>query len=126
MPSHCRIAAAITLFVLVGCSEVVAPAPLCANLVNVEGVVYTAAGGPLSSAAVLSSEAFAEVTARRECVDVNPKEGDNAALEPGESNFLPEGTTVHRVHGFNAEERLAYRLGTEEDKWQILVPVPGY
>lgn len=122
MPAYWRIAAATVLLAITGCSEVTAPAGSCAALLNIDGVMYTKDNGSVASAAVVSSGAVGEVNALRECVDVNPKEGDNVLL-PGESNFLPAGTTIHSVEGFTSQERLAYRLDTE-DVWYILVPLP--
>jgi hypothetical protein len=108
------------------CADTAGPAALCPALVNIEGILYVPATGiaPVPASSV-SAEAVHEVTAQRPCIDVNPVEGDNV-LQPGESNFLAEGTKLHAVDGFPAEERLAFLAfpdGVDAGEWHILIPL---
>jgi hypothetical protein len=110
------------------CADVAGPAGVCLSVVNVQGIMYTTAGGSIPAASI-SAEAFAEVMARRPCIDVNPSEGANI-VQPGDSNFLDQGTKLHTVEGFTAEERLAFLAfpdgsATDGGEWQILIPIPG-
>jgi hypothetical protein len=108
------------------CVDAAGPTAVCPALVNVQGVLYTLGAGiaPVPAGSV-SAEAVHEVTAQRPCIDVNPIEGDNV-LQPGESNFLAEGTKLHAVEGYAAEERLAFLAfpdGVDSGEWNILVPL---
>jgi hypothetical protein len=105
---------------------VAGPAEACQPLVNVQGIMYTTADGSIPAGSI-SAEAFAEVMARRPCIDVNPSEGDNV-VQPGESNFLDQGTKLHTVESYTAEERLAFLAfpdgGEPDGEWHILIPMP--
>lgn len=62
------------------------------------------------------------MSAEKPCIDVivhgEAGSEDANVLAPGESNFLPAGTTLHAVQGFPAEERLAWLA--PEGEWRVL------
>jgi hypothetical protein len=121
------IAVVAMVAIVASCADVAGPAGACLALVNVQGIMYTTASGSVPAGSI-SSQAFAEVMARRPCIDVNPSEGDNV-VQPGDSNFLDQGTKLHTVEGYIAEERLAFLAfpdGSGSDgEWHILIPMPG-
>lgn len=90
---------------------------LCVAVVNVGGVFYSPDSVPSVSQAEVS-DAVLNVTRNTGCLD----QGQPAdPLEHGESNFLDAGTVLHRVAGFEPEQRLAYWAPVVAE-WLVLAP----
>ena len=89
----------------------------CIAVVNVDGTFMTSVGDVVAADSVTTT--YLEVSRNTGCLD----QGEPSdPLQSGESNFLPTGTELHRVIGFEPTERLAYRIGTGE--WLLLASVP--
>lgn len=105
---------------LAGCSDPVAATGACVALVNVNDVLYSPVEPP--TVAAVSSDIYLSITRNTGCLDT----GQQAeALSHGESNFLPVGTTLHQIEGFDPEERLAH-WSSEFEEWQVLAPDPDF
>lgn len=104
---------------LPGCSDPVASDGLCLTAVNVGGVLFTLAEGDAPAAAAVVQEPLVTVTRNSGCLDQGEADVE---LAPGESNFLPVGTTIHRITGYDADERLAVLYGVSGG-WQALAPL---
>jgi hypothetical protein len=91
----------------------------CAAVVNVDGTFLTAAGAVVPADSVEGT--YLEVTRHTGCLD----QGQSTdPLDSGESNFLPVGTELHRVVGFEPTDRLTYRGDSGE--WRLLSTIaPG-
>jgi hypothetical protein len=123
IPMNRTSTAVLLVAVVAACSEPITSDRLCVTAVNVAGIIYGSSGGPSAYAdpATVSADVYATVTRNTGCQD----EGGvrNVALAHGESNFLPAGTTLHRITGFEAAERLAvWRPLIGE--WNVLLPRP--
>jgi hypothetical protein len=95
------------------------PEGLCLAVVNVGGVFYTTPASPPSVAPADVSDLFLEVTRDTGCLDQGEPSDE---LASGESNFLPAGTALHRVVGFEPEERLTYWAPVVQE-WLPLAPL---
>ena len=97
---------------------------MCAAAVKLEGSLYFSAK-PTSEppAGVDRSAPYARVSVYDPtCNDtVRPGEIPDWSMEDGESNFLPVGTPLYRIHGHPFSERLA---APRDDAWFLLAP-PG-
>lgn len=107
---------------LAGCSDPVAPEGSCVAVVNVHGVMYGTPSIEPPAASAVSAEAYLTITRSTGCLD----EGQPSdPLAHGESNFLPVGATLHRIEGFEPEERLAHWSDVLEE-WRVLAPHPAF
>jgi len=105
---------------LVMCEEPAGNDVTCAAAVNVDGVLYEELQTPVDETTV-SPEVYLTLSANPGCQD----EGEPAGrLKPGQSNYLPAGTELHVVDGFDPSERLAFRDDLF-DQWRGLAPVGG-
>lgn len=91
----------------------------CVAVVNVDGVYMTTEGGvvPVDSVGV----PYLTVGRSTGCLDQGEP---NDPLGPGESNFLEAGTELRRVAGYEATERLAYRIDSGE--WLAVSALDGH
>ena len=105
---------------VLGCEDSrTGPEALCIAVVNVAGVSFTSgSAGPFDPTSV-STEPYLAGTRRTGCLD----QGQTSdPLGHGESNFLPVGTELHTMAGFQAMERLAWWNDTLGE-WSILTPL---
>jgi hypothetical protein len=91
----------------------------CVAVVNVGGTLYTPASLP-SVAPADVGPVHVEVTLDTGCLDQGQP---SVELGHGESNFLDVGTKIHRVDGFEPEERLTHWSDVVEE-WLLLAPAP--
>jgi hypothetical protein len=110
------------LGLLVACGEsTVAVEGSCVAAVNIDGTTYH----PASLPPVLAEDVgafYVEVTLNTGCLDQGEPPVE---LGHGESNFLEVGTKIHRVDGFEPEERLAL-WAPIVGEWSPLVPHPVF
>lgn len=100
--------------VVSGCGESpVGVEGTCVAVANIDGVFMTTGEGVLAPDSV--GTRYLTISRRTGCLDQGQA---SEPLAPGESNFLEVGTELHRVAGFAATERLAYRIHTGE--WRTL------
>lgn len=112
----------LLLAVLAACSNPLATDGMCAAVVNIHDVMFVPSGDPSAGQATVSSDVYLTITRTTGCQDTPGAEGpDDDPLAHGESNFLAMGTTLHRVEGFGADERLAFR-DDDMEEWRTLVP----
>lgn len=87
----------------------------CIAVVNVNGVFMTPSGASIPPDSV--SDAYVSITRNTGCLDQGEP---SSPLLHAESNFLAVGVSLHRVLGFEPDERLAVQRPTGE--WDVLVP----
>jgi hypothetical protein len=92
---------------------------LCVAVVNVDGTFYTPASLPSVEPGDVGAVRI-EVTLNTGCLDQGEPPVE---LGPGDSNFLDEGTQIHRVAGFEPGERLTYWAPVVQE-WLALAPTP--
>jgi hypothetical protein len=92
---------------------------LCVAVVNIDGVFFGPLSGYPPAASEVSTESYLQITRNTGCLD----EGQPSdPLRHSESNFLPAGTTLHTIAGFEPTERLAV-WGSVLGEWQVLGPL---
>lgn len=108
-----------------GCYEPSAPAvdASCVATVRVNDLLYTLYAGPEDlPAGYAPGTPYATVTALRECYDVivytSNQQVESFGLEEGESNFLPAGTHLYAIDGFDPADRLAARH--QDGQWIVV------
>lgn len=95
----------------------------CIAVVYLDGRYFVAMGTAESATDFSPGALYATVTRYRECQDTVTIDESGAVeesiepLEDGESNFLPEGTPLHRVDGYPPTERLA---ADTEYGWELV------
>ena len=113
------------LTALAGCEEATGPevAGQCIAVVNVDGAIYKHDGETMGND-FEPGQLVMTVSARTGCNDTVVGDGPVAdnEVEPGESNFLPEGTGIHVAPGYTPEERL---VADAEDGWLVVIPDPN-
>lgn len=106
----------ITLF---GCGDsATGPEASCIAVVNIDGVFYGPDDADAADPTAVATEPYLEITRNTGCLDEGQVEDP---LAHGESNFLPVGTELHTIDGFDASERLAWWNDTL-DEWSVLRP----
>ena len=118
------------------CSSSVGTDPSCLAVIELDGVRYgeSEVRAPLESN--IDSAVYAAVTRALACVDEPELAGQAGNLSapsavsesqiprPADSNYLPLGTTLHRVAGFDPTERLAYWSSTYLI-WRVVTSLAG-
>jgi len=92
----------------------------CIAAVNVHGVLYVPTSIPSLDSTKVETDVYLTVTRDTGCLDQGEP---GASLADGESNFLPVGTTLHRITDTPPEWRLAY-WEPEVHVWRALEPPP--
>lgn len=105
-------------WVLAGCGrDPVGVDAGCVAAVNVDGILMTQSREVLPADSV--SAVYTVVARKTGCLDQGQR---RESLGPGASNFLAEGTSLHRTLGYPTRERLAYR--DDVGQWRTLTPIP--
>lgn len=125
-------------FAACGEGSTLAPEASCIAVVNVGGILYGPSSAPAVDPVDLSGDPYVVVTRNTGCLDevqgrtgplggkLEPPGGGGgvttgSTLAPGESNFLPEGSELYAISGFEPAERLAY-WASVVGEWRVLEP----
>jgi len=117
------------------CSSLVGTDPSCLAVLELDGVRYGESEIQTPLESDIDPQAYAAVTRALACLDepgLMGQGGDVSApaaasgLPPrsADSNFLPLGTTLHRIAGFDPTERLAYWSSSYEI-WRVVTALSG-
>jgi hypothetical protein len=108
----------LSVWALAGCGrDPLGVEASCVAAVNVDGILMTTSGEVVPPDSV--SAAYVIVERNTGCLDQGQP---HEPLGPGASNFLAEGTSIHRTLGYPTRERLTYRDDIGE--WRTLIPIP--